>query len=206
MTQDRPAAAPPLHGLEALARYWADAAWRVVATMDTLRERAANMRQHEAAGMPPPPKSCSSSSMAHDPTRQVQSARLMRIKPPTGGEASLLDMDAKNILWKRMACGVLLAVFTLVAAAGTACTGQKHGDEHGGRDEACNPPVVAVAATFSGVDRPLDVQDLPPPDVIPAARFSWAPAAAPQSPTREARVERRSPIDDPFSISSRLRL
>jgi hypothetical protein len=39
--------------MPALARYWSDAAWRAVATMDTLRERAARMREHEAAGMPP---------------------------------------------------------------------------------------------------------------------------------------------------------
>jgi hypothetical protein len=39
--------------MPALARYWADAAWRALATMDTLRERAARMREHEAAGMPP---------------------------------------------------------------------------------------------------------------------------------------------------------
>ncbi|NML16949.1 DUF3141 domain-containing protein [Azohydromonas caseinilytica] len=37
----------------ALLRYWADVAWRTVATMDTLRERARVMREHEAAGMPP---------------------------------------------------------------------------------------------------------------------------------------------------------
>lgn len=40
-------------GFDAWARYWADAAWRSVATMDALRERAANMQQHAAAGMPP---------------------------------------------------------------------------------------------------------------------------------------------------------
>lgn len=33
--------------------YAADAAWRTAALADTLRERAANMREHEASGMPP---------------------------------------------------------------------------------------------------------------------------------------------------------
>lgn len=33
--------------------YWADALWRTAATLDTLRERADNIEQHEAAGMPP---------------------------------------------------------------------------------------------------------------------------------------------------------
>lgn len=37
----------------ACARYWADAAWRAVATLDLLRRRANNMREHEAKGMPP---------------------------------------------------------------------------------------------------------------------------------------------------------
>ncbi|RTL46319.1 MAG: DUF3141 domain-containing protein [Burkholderiales bacterium] len=36
-----------------LATYWLDLAWRSVATADTLRQRAANMAEHEAAGMPP---------------------------------------------------------------------------------------------------------------------------------------------------------
>lgn len=39
--------------LEAWGRYWADAAWRSVATMDLLRQRADNMLDHQAAGMPP---------------------------------------------------------------------------------------------------------------------------------------------------------
>lgn len=43
----------PAAALPALARYWADTAWRAVSAMDTLRERAARMREHEAAGMPP---------------------------------------------------------------------------------------------------------------------------------------------------------
>ena len=34
-------------------RYWLDALWRATAAADTLRERAANMSAHEAAGMPP---------------------------------------------------------------------------------------------------------------------------------------------------------
>ncbi len=34
-------------------RYWLDAVWRAAATADTLRERAANTSDHEAAGMPP---------------------------------------------------------------------------------------------------------------------------------------------------------
>jgi hypothetical protein len=34
-------------------RYWLDAVWRATATADTLRERAASMSAHEAAGMPP---------------------------------------------------------------------------------------------------------------------------------------------------------
>lgn len=33
--------------------YFTDALWRTAAAMDTLRERAENMEQHEAAGMPP---------------------------------------------------------------------------------------------------------------------------------------------------------
>jgi hypothetical protein len=36
-----------------LVRYWLDALWRGIETADTLRERAANMSAHEAAGMPP---------------------------------------------------------------------------------------------------------------------------------------------------------
>jgi hypothetical protein len=43
----------PTAAMPALVPYWADAAWRALATMDTLRERAARMREHEAAGMPP---------------------------------------------------------------------------------------------------------------------------------------------------------
>jgi hypothetical protein len=43
----------PLPALDALPRYWADAMWRSLVTMDTLRERADNMRQHAEAGMPP---------------------------------------------------------------------------------------------------------------------------------------------------------
>ncbi len=39
--------------VQLLARYWLDAWWRALATADTLRERAANMAAHEAAGMPP---------------------------------------------------------------------------------------------------------------------------------------------------------
>jgi hypothetical protein len=35
------------------ASYWLDALWRTAATADALRERAANMAAHEAAGMPP---------------------------------------------------------------------------------------------------------------------------------------------------------
>ncbi|SCK20491.1 Poly(3-hydroxyalkanoate) synthetase [Variovorax sp. HW608] len=37
----------------ALAAYWLDLLWRAVETADTLRQRAANMAEHEAAGMPP---------------------------------------------------------------------------------------------------------------------------------------------------------
>ena len=36
-----------------VVRYWLDALWRATAAADTLRERAANMGAHEAAGMPP---------------------------------------------------------------------------------------------------------------------------------------------------------
>jgi len=39
--------------LESWTRYWADALWRSLATMDLLRQRADNMLDHEAAGMPP---------------------------------------------------------------------------------------------------------------------------------------------------------
>jgi hypothetical protein len=39
--------------IESWARYWADAWWRSLATMDLLRQRADNMLDHEAAGMPP---------------------------------------------------------------------------------------------------------------------------------------------------------
>ena len=39
--------------LDAWMRYVADAWWRAAATTDTLRQRADNMRAHEAAGMPP---------------------------------------------------------------------------------------------------------------------------------------------------------
>lgn len=41
------------HPLITWSRYCADAIWRWIATMDTLRARAANMQEHEAAGMPP---------------------------------------------------------------------------------------------------------------------------------------------------------
>ncbi|MCW5660043.1 MAG: DUF3141 domain-containing protein [Burkholderiaceae bacterium] len=34
-------------------RYWADAMWRSLATMDLMRQRADNMLDHQAAGMPP---------------------------------------------------------------------------------------------------------------------------------------------------------
>lgn len=47
---------PVLPGTQMLqdwTRYCGDAAWRTVAAMDTLRERATNMSEHEAAGMPP---------------------------------------------------------------------------------------------------------------------------------------------------------
>ncbi|MDE2626254.1 MAG: DUF3141 domain-containing protein [Burkholderiales bacterium] len=39
--------------LDTWTRYLADAWWRAAATADTLRQRAENMRAHEAAGMPP---------------------------------------------------------------------------------------------------------------------------------------------------------
>lgn len=39
--------------LESWVRYWADALWRSLATMDLLRQRGDNMLDHEAAGMPP---------------------------------------------------------------------------------------------------------------------------------------------------------
>lgn len=35
------------------ATYWLDMLWRATETADTLRQRAANMAEHEAAGMPP---------------------------------------------------------------------------------------------------------------------------------------------------------
>jgi hypothetical protein len=38
---------------DALGAYWLDLLWRSVETADTLRQRAANMAEHEAAGMPP---------------------------------------------------------------------------------------------------------------------------------------------------------
>jgi hypothetical protein len=44
---------PPAYGIDAWVSYWADATWRGVEMMDTLRERAENIRQHAAAGMPP---------------------------------------------------------------------------------------------------------------------------------------------------------
>lgn len=53
MAQEKIASASFPRSMEAWSRYWADVAWRGVATMDTLRERAANMQQHAAAGMPP---------------------------------------------------------------------------------------------------------------------------------------------------------
>lgn len=37
----------------AFTSYWLDALWRTAETADTLRQRAANMAEHEAAGMPP---------------------------------------------------------------------------------------------------------------------------------------------------------
>jgi len=39
--------------LEPWTRYWTDTLWRSFATMDLLRQRADNMLDHEAAGMPP---------------------------------------------------------------------------------------------------------------------------------------------------------
>lgn len=42
-----------MQGFHDLMRYWTDAAWRTLATIDALRQRAANMREHAAAGMPP---------------------------------------------------------------------------------------------------------------------------------------------------------
>ena len=45
--------APAGWPLNAWTRYVADAWWRGVAAMDTLRQRADNMQAHEAAGMPP---------------------------------------------------------------------------------------------------------------------------------------------------------
>jgi hypothetical protein len=39
-------------GIESWSRYWADARWRLLATMDLLRQRGDNMLDHEAAGMP----------------------------------------------------------------------------------------------------------------------------------------------------------
>ncbi len=53
MTQEKSNAASRAWGFDAWSRYWADAAWRSVVTMDTLRERATDMQQHAAAGMPP---------------------------------------------------------------------------------------------------------------------------------------------------------
>lgn len=44
---------PPPPGIDAWPRYWADAMWRSLVTMDTLRERADNMQRHAEAGMPP---------------------------------------------------------------------------------------------------------------------------------------------------------
>lgn len=48
-----PAKAAAAAPLEPWTRYWADALWRSLATMDLLRQRADNMLDHEAAGMPP---------------------------------------------------------------------------------------------------------------------------------------------------------
>lgn len=59
------------NSLTAWNRYCADAAWRWVATMDVLRERAANMQAHEAAGMPP---------LLHFEAEQVADAR--ELNPP----------------------------------------------------------------------------------------------------------------------------
>jgi hypothetical protein len=53
MSQEKHDSTSPAWGLDAWSRYWADAAWRSVATMETLRERATNMQQHADAGMPP---------------------------------------------------------------------------------------------------------------------------------------------------------
>ena len=44
---------PALLAIESWARYWADATWRSLATMDLLRQRADNMLDHQTAGMPP---------------------------------------------------------------------------------------------------------------------------------------------------------
>jgi hypothetical protein len=48
-----PTAAAVMTPADWATRYWLDALWRATATADTLRERAVNMREHEAGGMPP---------------------------------------------------------------------------------------------------------------------------------------------------------
>lgn len=56
MTQQRSRSHRPVASarpLEQWIEYCADAIWRGAATLDTLRERAANIERHEAAGMPP---------------------------------------------------------------------------------------------------------------------------------------------------------
>jgi hypothetical protein len=53
MVQAQSLSPPPARALDQWTRYWVDAGWRWVTVMDTLRRRAANMHQHEAAGMPP---------------------------------------------------------------------------------------------------------------------------------------------------------
>ena len=53
MAQERKHSPLGVWNIDPWTRYWTDAAWRAIETMDTLRERAANMQQHEAAGMPP---------------------------------------------------------------------------------------------------------------------------------------------------------
>jgi hypothetical protein len=47
------AAATSANPLQSWTRYWGDAVWRSIATMDLLRQRADNMLDHQAAGMPP---------------------------------------------------------------------------------------------------------------------------------------------------------
>ncbi|MBL8348475.1 MAG: DUF3141 domain-containing protein [Rubrivivax sp.] len=47
------AAASPQYDIASWARYAADATWRWIETLDTLRQRADDMQEHAAAGMPP---------------------------------------------------------------------------------------------------------------------------------------------------------